>query len=117
MKVIKNNVSKCRKLLHCKGKNTNYLKEFKYMRGVVHNLNMECLRPQSNIFQINLIAKEFVKKMLSNYIYFDGLTININDLVNELFNISDRYYSLEKRQIIQYNILDVDYNNNLNREI
>ena len=69
------------------------------MRGVMHNLNIECLRPQSDVFQINLIAKEFIKRMLSNYIYFDGLTININDLVNELFNISDRYYSREKSKI------------------
>ena len=96
---MKNNVSKCRELLHCRGKNTNYLNEFKYMRGVMHNLNIECLRPQSNTFQINLIAKEFIKRMLSNYIYFDGLTININDLVNELFNISDRYYSREQSKI------------------
>ena len=77
----------------------NYLNEYKYLCGVMHNLNMECLRPQSDVFQINLIAKEFIKRMLSNYIYFDGLTININDLVNELFNISDRYYSREQSKI------------------
>ena len=37
MKYLKNNVRRCKKLLHCRGKNTNYLNEFKYMRGTIHN--------------------------------------------------------------------------------
>ena len=98
MKYLKNNVRRCKKLLHCRGKNTNYLNEFKYMRGTIHNLNLRCLNKQNDVYEINLIAKDFVKRMLSNYIYFDKWTIDIDGLVNELFTISDRYHSLKNRQ-------------------
>ena len=97
-----------------KGKNTNYLNEYKYIRGVFHNLNLECLRPHSDTYQINLIAKDFVKRMLSNYIYFDKWTIDIDELVNELFNISDRYHSLKNRQLI-WQLMDAKNNNNINQ--
>ena len=86
-------------MLHCRGKNTNYLNEFKYMRGTIHNLNLRCLNKQNDVYEINLIAKDFVKRMLSNYIYFDKWTIDIDGLVNELFNISDRYHSLKNNQV------------------
>ena len=76
MKYLKNNVRRCKKLLHCRGKNTNYLNEFKYMRGTIHNLNLRCLNKQNDVYEINLIAKDFVKRMLSNYIYFDKWTID-----------------------------------------
>ena len=99
MKHLKNNVRRCKKLLHCRGKNTNYLNEFKYMRGTIHNLNLRCLNKQNDVYEINLIAKDFIKRMLSNYIYFDKWTIDIDGLVNELFNISDRYHSLKNNQV------------------
>lgn len=93
-----NNIDRLRRLLYKRGKNTNYLNEFKYIRGTIHNLNLRCLNNNQDVYKINIIALDFIKRMLNNYIYFDGLTININDLVNELFNISDRYHSLKNRQ-------------------
>ena len=93
-----NNIDRLRRLLYKRGKNTNYLNEFKYIRGTIHNLNLRCLNNNKDVYKINIIALDFIKRMLNNYIYFDGLTININDLVNELFNISDRYHSLKNRQ-------------------
>ena len=93
-----NNIDRLRRLLYKRGKNTNYLNEFKYIRGTIHNLNLRCLNNNQGVYEINIIALDFIKRMLNNYIYFDGLTININDLVNELFNISDRYHSLKNRQ-------------------
>ena len=93
-----NNIDRLRRLLYKRGKNTNYLNEFKYIRGTIHNLNLRCLNNNQDVYKINIIALDFIKRMLNNYIYFDGLAININDLVNELFNISDRYHSLKNRQ-------------------
>ena len=98
MKYLKNNNRRLRRLLSKKGKNTNYLNEFKYMRGTIHNLNLRCLNNNQDVYEINIIAKDFIKRMLSNYIYFDKWTIDIDGLVNELFNISDRYHSLKNRQ-------------------
>ena len=93
------NIDRLRRLLHKRGKNTNYLNEFKYMRGTIHNLNLRCLNNNQDVYEINIIAKDFIKRMLSNYIYFDKWTIDIDGLVNELFNISDRYHSLKNNQV------------------
>mgnify|MGYP003131550970 CR=1 FL=1 len=99
MRHLRNNNRRLRRLLSRKGKNINYLNEYKYIVGTIHNLNLRCLNNNQDVYEINLIAKDFIKRMLSNYIYFDKWTIDIDGLVNELFTISDRYMSLKNNQV------------------
>ena len=100
MKLLRKNLTRCRKHFIVGGKNTNYLGEFRYLRDVIHRINLRCLNASNDeIYELNIIAKETIEKAFSKYIHFDKWTIDKERLLDELFNLSDRYISLKNNQV------------------
>ena len=76
MKLLRKNLTRCRKHFIVGGKNTNYLGEFRYLRDVIHRINLRCLNASNDeIYELNIIAKETIEKAFSKYIHFDKWTI------------------------------------------
>ena len=100
MKLLRDNLKRCKRAFYLRGKNVNYLGEYRYLRGVIHNINLRCLNASNDeIYKLNIIAKETIEKAFSKYIHFDKWTIDKERLLDELFNLSDRYISLKNNQV------------------